>query len=113
MKFLLLFISFLLVISIFANKYDEFFPLHPLSKELNNHLLMCRDNNTYCNKNVDAIILLAAKLSNEHAALLLLDRAQSFFMEAFYFVSPDSPLGNKLSHMISIVAFAQGDITEV
>lgn len=107
-----IYLIFLINFIVFAY-IDEFYPSHPMLKEFSFHINNCKENSKYCDDNYHDIALVAAKLSNEHAALLLLDRAQAIFMDAFYYIFPESILGNKLTHMIAILAFAQGDILTV
>ena len=52
-------------------------------------------------------------MSNEYATILLHDRVQSTLIDAFYYVSPQSTIGQKLSHMLSILYFSQGEYTKV
>jgi hypothetical protein len=67
----------------------------------------------YCDDNEKTIFLLTVKMSNEYAKLLLHDRVQSILIDAFYYVSPQSIIGQKLSHILSVLYFAQGEHTKV
>ena len=71
------------------------------------------DDPSYCDDNENSIFLLAVKMSNEYATILLHDRVQSTLIDAFYYVSPQSTIGQKLSHMLSILYFSQGEYTKV
>ena len=68
---------------------------------------------SYCVENEESLFLLAAKMSNEYAKILLHDRVQSILIDAFYYVSPQSIIGQKLSHMLSVLYFAQGGHSKV
>lgn len=52
-------------------------------------------------------------MSNEYAKLLLHDRVQSILIDAYYYVSPQSIIGHKLSHILSVLYFAQGEHAKV
>ncbi|RYH16393.1 hypothetical protein EON65_30175 [archaeon] len=53
------------------------------------------------------------KLSNEHAMLLLHDRARSLFDDAMYYLSDLKPLVlHRIAHMSSVLVFSQGNSVE-
>jgi hypothetical protein len=84
-------------------------PPHPLEREFWSHLQKCVKDIEYCQDHDRDIALLIVKMSNEHASLLLHDRVQSMLIESFYDVPPSIPLGEKLSHILSVLYFSQGD----
>jgi len=98
------------VIGSHDNYYDtlSLTPSHPLTREFWQYMYKCRDNSTYCKEHLHTISLLSVKMSNEHAALLLHDRAEAIIMEAFYYITPTSEVGKKLSHVLSVLFFSQG-----
>lgn len=99
-------------------------PTHPLVPEFVAYLEHCAPFNgdpssfpgpngrpVYCDAHNASV--LAAKIANEHAALLLHDTVQELFNDAAYAVPPNSSLGLHLSHMMAVLSFSQGELSQV
>lgn len=88
-------------------------PEHALNQELFTALKECDANLTECNNNLVKITTLCAKIANEHAALLLYDRALDIFDDILYFMQKDHIIGQRASHILSVLSFAQGRTVQV
>lgn len=87
-------------------------PEHPLNENLFNELKSCKLDFEKCGKGNRALVSIFNKISNEHAALLLFDRAQEIFEDILYYVQPDNALGRRAAHTLSVLSFAQGRYLE-
>jgi len=92
---------------------DLSLPLHPFAISLIEKFSHCRKDLYYCQLHENEIIELSAKVTNLYGSLLMHDRAQSIFYDAFFIISPTSSLGARLSHILAVLSFSQGEITEV
>ena len=97
-------------------------PEHPLNEELFNALKSCESDFEDCGFPNDSdaaaaavrkITSLCVRIANEHAALLLYDRAQDIFEDILYYVQPDNSIGRLAAHVLSALSFAQGRFLEV
>lgn len=86
--------------------------MHPLAKKLNAEIQACAFDSSYCDQNLANITALSAKVANDYAFLLLHDVVQSIFMDIFFTISPESRLGQKISHMRAVLAYSVGDFAE-
>lgn len=100
--------------------FDTIFRVdHPFNAELLAKLQDCEANQwTTCPHSIlTQIYTLSAKIANEHCALLLYDRAQHLFEDILYFLQKDSSessyLRSKSCHILSVLAFAHGNIRQV
>ena len=92
---------------------DLILPVHPFATLLLEKFAHCRNDMYYCQLHENEIIELSAKVSNLYGSLLMHDRAQSIFYDAFFIMSPTSSLGARLSHILAVLSFSQGEIAEV
>ena len=83
---------------------------HPLVEPFTQYLDICSINSIECEELTKNITNLCIRMANEHAQLLLHDTARQLFMDAFYILPPNSTIGNLISRILSVHAFAQGDI---
>lgn len=116
MRGILLLLSLSKIWSIFVEDYSDYLslnPPHPLAREFSLYLTKCVENIEYCQDHDEDIALLIVKMSNEHASLLLHDRVQSMLIESFYDIPPSIPLGEKLTHILSVLYFSQGEYQKV
>eukprot|EP00981_Chlorochromonas_danica_P007705 scaffold1869_cov163-Ochromonas_danica.AAC.17 len=91
----------------------QFFTVeHPLTSQLLFLIKACAADLPACNTNHTEIIKLGARLANEHAMLLLHDRAKSLFDDIVFFLPTSAIVSTRLAHMSSVMAFAQGNIAE-
>jgi hypothetical protein len=88
-------------------------PEHALNHELFSSLKECDANLTLCVSNVEKITTLCAKIANEHAALLLYDRALDIFDDILYYMQSEHILGKRAAHILSVLSFAQGRMVQV
>jgi hypothetical protein len=88
-------------------------PEHALNHELFSALKECDANLTQCDSNVEKITTLSAKIANEHAALLLYDRALDIFDDILYYMQSEHILGKRSAHILSVLSFAQGRTVQV
>ena len=88
-------------------------PEHALNHELFSELKACDANGTYCMESGQKITLLAAKIANEHAALLLHDRALDIFEDVLYFLQSEHTIGKRTAHILSVLSFSQGRTVQV
>jgi hypothetical protein len=103
-------------LSLLVEDYGDYLslnPPHPLAREFSLYLTKCIENIEYCQDHDEDIALLIVKMSNEHASLLLHDRVQSMLIESFYDIPPSIPLGEKLTHILSVLYFSQGEYQKV
>jgi hypothetical protein len=111
--------------SIYANNKNVIavpihWPQHALTDELDSEFNKCATQSpSHCsnNTNIMKISTLCAKLTNEYMNVLLAHRAQQKLKEYYVQLSAAGP-GNdlmklKIEHMLSVLSFAQGDVTEV
>jgi hypothetical protein len=87
-------------------------PRHKLSDQLISELEICRDNPIYCENNYMNLMNLTVKIANDHSSLLLIHEAQVLFEECYFYISINSKLGKKISHILAVLAFSQGDLIE-
>jgi hypothetical protein len=85
---------------------------HPLVKKLNSELQLCAQDQNYCDENFSNLTALSAKVANDYAFLLLHDVVQSIFIDSFFTISPESRLGQRISHIRASLAFSVGDFVE-
>lgn len=106
-----------LLLGTLADNSDELVgyagPEHALNPELFTALKECDANLTECNNNLVKITTLSAKIANEHAALLLYDRALDIFDDILYFMQKDHIIGKRACHILSVLSFAQGRTVQV
>jgi hypothetical protein len=116
MRGILHFLHFIGIFSIFVEDYGDYLslnPPHPLAREFSLYLTKCIENFEHCQDHDEDIALLIVKMSNEHASLLLHDRVQSMLIESFYDIPPSISLGEKLTHILSVLYFSQGEFQKV
>ena len=87
-------------------------PEHALNHDLFSALKECDANLTACIGNIDKITSLSAKIANEHAALLLYDRALDIFDDILYFMQNEHIIGKRAAHILSVLSFAQGRVVQ-
>jgi hypothetical protein len=90
-------------------------PVHPLRYELAIELNRCAKDADYCNSNYRNISKLLSRVVNDHMHLLLHDEARDILLgglDAPAISHSDTALGQKMHHMLAVVAFSQGDIIE-
>lgn len=86
---------------------------HPLCSHFLDLVKQCGEDVERCNQNYTEIIKIGMKLSNEHAMLLLHDRARGLFDDAMYYLSELKPLVlHRIAHMSSVLVFSQGNNIE-
>lgn len=105
-------LSLILLLWLDPVKTAPFYPTHPLSSALQNEVQICSTNAEYCEENIAAITTLAAKFANEHSGLLLHDVAQGLFKKQFDYIQRNSTLGSRIMHILTVLAFSQGEIQE-
>jgi hypothetical protein len=88
-------------------------PEHALNNDLFNLLKECDTNQTFCRVEANKISLLSTKIANEHAALLLYDRALDIFDDVLYFMQSDHEIGKRAAHILAVLRFAQGRTVQV
>jgi hypothetical protein len=88
-------------------------PEHALNHDLFSLLKECDANLTACDASVEKITMLSAKIANEHAALLLHDRALDIFDDILYFMQGEHIAGKRAAHILSVLSFAQGRTVQV
>lgn len=88
-------------------------PEHSLNHELFDALKNCDADYYQCIPRVDNITILCARIANEHAALLLYDRALDIFDDILYFMQSEHTIGKRASHILSVLSFAQGRTVQV
>jgi hypothetical protein len=88
-------------------------PEHALNNDLFNLLKECDTNQTFCKVEANKISLLSTKIANEHAALLLYDRALDIFDDVLYFMQSDHEMGKRAAHILAVLRFAQGRTVQV
>jgi len=88
-------------------------PEHALNHELFMALKACDADRESCVPNVDNITSLCARIANEHAALLLYDRALDIYGDILYFMQSDHLIGKRAAHILSVLSFAQGRTVQV
>lgn len=88
-------------------------PEHALNHELFMALKACDADRENCIPNVDNITTLCARIANEHAALLLYDRALDIYGDILYFMQNDHLIGKRAAHILSVLSFAQGRTVQV
>lgn len=86
---------------------------HPLNKEFAAQIEKCRFDLDYCSKHTKEITLLAAKIANEHAALLLYEKVEELFSHALNQLEPKSAISQKLAHSLAVLSFARGGASQV
>ena len=89
-------------------------PSHSLKTQVQSEVIKCA-NVTYCDENLIKISLLAAKLVNDYSAIILGHQAQILMRTYFALLPVQHPpkLRLKIEHMLSVLAFSQGDFVEV
>lgn len=106
-----------LLISIKALEPEELvsyeLPEHSLNHDLFTALKDCDANLVGCIPKVDNITTLCARIANEHAALLLYDRALDIYDDILYFMQKDHVIGKRAAHILSVLSFAQGRTVQV
>jgi hypothetical protein len=88
-------------------------PEHSLNHELFDALKNCDADFYQCTPKVDNITILCARIANEHAALLLYDRALDIFDDILYFMQSEHIIGKRAAHILSVLSFAQGRTVQV
>lgn len=88
-------------------------PEHSLNHDLFSALKDCDFNPDGCIPKVDNITILCARIANEHAALLLYDRALDIYDDILYFMQGDHVIGKRAAHILSVLSFAQGRTVQV
>lgn len=86
---------------------------HPLRNEFLLSIDKCKINETLCDDVDNSIGLLAAKLANEHSALMIIHEAQSVFKAAVQSIPKDRSIYFRLIHILCVLAFSNGDLIEV
>ena len=86
-------------------------PIHPYAEEFTSLAEKCGrsvklDDEDCSNK----ILSVATHMVNVYSTLLLQDVAQDFLQEAFYHIDPTNGLGKKVSHMLAVLSFSQGEL---
>eukprot|EP01041_Mallomonas_annulata_P009094 gene9094-18840_t len=96
-----------------GSPYQSFeFPSLAIARDLENEFLKCQYNMVYCEINSTGIINLSARVSNEYSSLLMHDQAQTLLQGALRIIPLWSIVGKKLSYMLAVLAFSQGDLVE-
>jgi len=86
---------------------------HPITLEFYNELESYNKNSSLYNESsLLNIAVLGYRLANIYSSILLADEAQVIFQNAFFYVSPNSTLGLRFIHIMSVLSFSQGDIVE-
>ena len=88
-------------------------PIHPLTSEFIDDINRCRSNYLYCERHISNITAAIARLSNDHAALLLHDTASNLFTAALDKIQFNCTVSFRLAHALSALAFSQGELVEV
>lgn len=93
---------------------------HPHTPELLQYIRECHLDRAACEEtsHLHKIYSLAAKISNQHSALLISDQAKSLFQDIFYYLDPfnlpkSSRLSSKLCHILYLTSFSLGEIKQV
>ena len=99
------------------NEYSFYRLEHPHSPELLQLVRECSQNALYCEEfqQLQKVNSLAAKITNQHAALLISDHAKTLFQDIFYYLDPQrsSRLSSKVCHILFVLSFALGDLKQV
>eukprot|EP01038_Epipyxis_sp_PR26KG_P012408 gene12408-16641_t len=82
---------------------------HPLNHVLFEELNKCRSNISYCESQFEDINRLLSKIAIEHSILLLHEKALELCHEIFYYVEPNSKLGQRTTYVLAVLSFAQGN----
>jgi hypothetical protein len=97
------------------NDYSFYRMEHPHSSELLALVRECHQNYHECEtKDLPGkIYQLAAKISNQHTALLITDHAKSLFQDILFYINAKSSTAKKFCHILSVLAFSQGETKQV
>lgn len=93
------------------NAYENLFKVdYVYNEQLLSQLRECDLEGRSCDEHLARLYTLSAKITNEHNALLLNDRAQLLFEDVLYFLGNSSPkLRAKICHVLSVVHFSNGN----
>ena len=86
-------------------------PLHPLATVFQQLVEACGvDARDKVCPGDDMVLKTGISMVNAYSALLMQDTAQEILHEVFYHIEPDSPLGMKISHILAVLSFSQGEL---
>lgn len=99
------------------SEYSFYRMEHPHSPELLQLVRECYQNALHCEEfqQLQKVYALAAKITNQHAALLITDHARSLFQDIHMYLDPQrsSKLSAKVCHILYVISFALGDLKQV
>ena len=93
--------------------FDLELPEHHLASNLTQELIKCKSEPSYCSSRADLLIVQFYQICNLYSSLLLQHRAQNILYDALVYIPKESFLGKKVTHLLAILAFSQGDVLEV
>jgi hypothetical protein len=102
----------LIVLSVIAQVRDAILQ-HPLIEILFDELGKCRLDSSYCDENYVKILKVCVNIANDHASLLLYSEAQDIFKEVFYYIEPNTMIGQRVNHILAVLSFSQGNFLKV
>jgi hypothetical protein len=87
---------------------------YPFNEQLLHELREFDTRNLSNDLQLNKLYTLAAKITNEHNALLINDRSQQLFEDILYFLGDRSPrLKEKVCHILSVITFSNGNFKQV
>lgn len=99
------------------SEYSFYRMEHPHSPELLQLVRECYQNALQCEEfqQLQKVYALAAKITNQHAALLIADHARSLFQDIHFYLDPQrsSKLSAKVCHVLYVISFAIGELKQV
>lgn len=82
--------------------------------QLLSQLRDCDVDSKTCDLHLANLIMLSAKVTNEHNVLMINDRAQQLFEDILYFLGTSAPQYRaKVCHILSTIQFSNGNVRQV
>lgn len=82
--------------------------------QLLSQLRDCDVDSKTCDLHLANLIMLSAKVTNEHNVLMVNDRAQQLFEDILYFLGTSAPQYRaKVCHILSTIQFSNGNVRQV